>query len=171
MDDGTSPPPVYDAPAPPAPVTTSGSPSDFLKGVVGKRVVVRLTSGVDYRGAFHHRFLHPLTHSHPTLPRRVVLSRRIHEYRVRTDGGARWWQSNQPLWGRVHPREQRWVEALSPDQNLPLISFLSSPLYLGRRNPIEAAVRGPNPTFDPLAPKNLLLVFHVLPMWISFYEL
>ena len=59
----------------------------------------------------------------------------------------------------------------SPDQNLPPTSFLSSPLYLGRRNPIEAAVRGPNPTFDPLAPKNLLLVFHVLPMWISFYEL
>lgn len=29
---------------------TSGSPTDFLKGVVGKRVVVRLTSGVDYRG-------------------------------------------------------------------------------------------------------------------------
>ncbi|KAF9648116.1 Sm-like ribonucleoprotein, partial [Thelephora ganbajun] len=28
----------------------SGSPTDFLKGVVGKRVVVRLTSGVDYRG-------------------------------------------------------------------------------------------------------------------------
>ncbi|KAI8969683.1 hypothetical protein BD414DRAFT_379619, partial [Trametes punicea] len=28
----------------------SGSPTDFLKGVVGKHVVVRLTSGVDYRG-------------------------------------------------------------------------------------------------------------------------
>ncbi|KZT00915.1 Sm-like ribonucleoprotein, partial [Laetiporus sulphureus 93-53] len=27
----------------------TGSPTDFLKGVVGKRVVVRLTSGVDYR--------------------------------------------------------------------------------------------------------------------------
>ena len=27
-----------------------GSPTDFLKGVVGKKVVVRLTSGVDYRG-------------------------------------------------------------------------------------------------------------------------
>ncbi|KAH7909443.1 hypothetical protein BJ138DRAFT_1010828, partial [Hygrophoropsis aurantiaca] len=30
--------------------TTKGSPTDFLKGVVGKRVIVRLTSGVDYRG-------------------------------------------------------------------------------------------------------------------------
>jgi hypothetical protein len=28
----------------------SGSPSDFLKQVVGQQVVVRLNSGVDYRG-------------------------------------------------------------------------------------------------------------------------
>jgi len=51
MDDITPPPPPPDT-APPLPVSTavSGSPTDFLKGVVGKRVVVRLTSGVDYRG-------------------------------------------------------------------------------------------------------------------------
>lgn len=42
----TSPPPTQA----PAQVHT-GSPTDFLKGVVGKRVIVRLTSGVDYRGA------------------------------------------------------------------------------------------------------------------------
>ncbi|KAL8280168.1 hypothetical protein RQP46_007498 [Phenoliferia psychrophenolica] len=30
--------------------TTQGSPSDFLKTVVGEHVVVRLNSGVDYRG-------------------------------------------------------------------------------------------------------------------------
>lgn len=29
----------------------TGSPSDFLKQVVGEQVVVRLNSGVDYRGA------------------------------------------------------------------------------------------------------------------------
>lgn len=29
---------------------TTGSPSDFLKTVVGEHVVVRLNSGVDYRG-------------------------------------------------------------------------------------------------------------------------
>ena len=53
MDDSTPPPPPAAAaePSPPPPPTTSGSPTDFLKGVVGKRVVVRLTSGVDYRGA------------------------------------------------------------------------------------------------------------------------
>lgn len=28
----------------------TGSPTGFLKAVVGKRVVVRLVSGVDYRG-------------------------------------------------------------------------------------------------------------------------
>lgn len=39
-----SPPPVA------APAPTSGSPSAFLKAVVGKRVVVRLVSGVDYKG-------------------------------------------------------------------------------------------------------------------------
>ncbi|KIM76662.1 hypothetical protein PILCRDRAFT_639108 [Piloderma croceum F 1598] len=45
------PPPANDqSPPPPPPATTSGSPTDFLKGVVGKRVIVRLISGVDYRG-------------------------------------------------------------------------------------------------------------------------
>ena len=51
--DSTPPHPLDDATAPPPPSSTSGSPTDFLKGVVGKRVVVRLTSGVDYRGMFH----------------------------------------------------------------------------------------------------------------------
>lgn len=46
-----TPPPPEATPPPPPPVT-SGSPTDFLKNVVGKRVVVRLTSGVDYRGMF-----------------------------------------------------------------------------------------------------------------------
>jgi U6 snRNA-associated Sm-like protein LSm6 len=50
MDD--SPPPEVDSPpaAPPAPPLGSGSPNEFLKAVVGKHVVVRLLSGVDYRG-------------------------------------------------------------------------------------------------------------------------
>ncbi|KIY72273.1 LSM-domain-containing protein [Cylindrobasidium torrendii FP15055 ss-10] len=43
----TTPPPPAAAPAPTVP---TGSPTEFLKGVVGKRVIVRLTSGVDYRG-------------------------------------------------------------------------------------------------------------------------
>lgn len=53
MDDDNSPPPPSEPAAaqPPAP-TSTGSPTDFLKGVVGKRVVVRLTSGVDYKGKF-----------------------------------------------------------------------------------------------------------------------
>ncbi|TFK98238.1 hypothetical protein BDV98DRAFT_651220 [Pterulicium gracile] len=48
-----APPPAQTPPEtgspPPVPVP-QGSPTDFLKGVVGKRVIVRLTSGVDYRG-------------------------------------------------------------------------------------------------------------------------
>ncbi|KAJ2914367.1 hypothetical protein MD484_g6044, partial [Candolleomyces efflorescens] len=35
---------------PPQSETHTGSPTDFLKGVVGKKVIVRLVSGVDYRG-------------------------------------------------------------------------------------------------------------------------
>lgn len=49
MSDVSPPPPETEAP--PVPPTSSGSPTDFLKGVVGKRVIVRLTSGIDYRGA------------------------------------------------------------------------------------------------------------------------
>ncbi|KAI0791886.1 hypothetical protein C8Q75DRAFT_715182 [Abortiporus biennis] len=51
MEESTPPPPPNESsPPPPPPAATSGSPTDFLKGVVGKRVVVRLTSGVDYKG-------------------------------------------------------------------------------------------------------------------------
>jgi len=48
-----SPPPPPDSPPPELPSVGSsspGSPTEFLKNVVGKRVVVRLVSGVDYRG-------------------------------------------------------------------------------------------------------------------------
>jgi len=47
-----SPRPLPDGSPPPAPLPQKylGSPTDFLKGVVGKRVIVRLTSGVDYQG-------------------------------------------------------------------------------------------------------------------------
>ncbi|KAJ4482062.1 Sm-like ribonucleoprotein [Lentinula aciculospora] len=52
--DESPPPPPDDAPdtqTPPPPRTIhTGSPTDFLKGVVGKKVIVRLNSGVDYRG-------------------------------------------------------------------------------------------------------------------------
>jgi hypothetical protein len=54
MDESTPPPPDHNSsPPPPPPIAVSGSPTDFLKGVVGKRVIVRLTSGVDYRGNYH----------------------------------------------------------------------------------------------------------------------
>lgn len=46
------PPPEESSPPPPLPPVASGSPTDFLKGVVGKKVVVRLTSGVDYKGIY-----------------------------------------------------------------------------------------------------------------------
>ncbi|KAI0089791.1 hypothetical protein BDY19DRAFT_992754 [Irpex rosettiformis] len=51
MDESPPPPqPSETSPPPPPPQASTGSPTDFLKGVVGKRVVVRLTSGVDYKG-------------------------------------------------------------------------------------------------------------------------
>lgn len=44
------------ATASPAPVAqqqpAKGTPNDFLKKVIGKPVIVRLNSGVDYHGAF-----------------------------------------------------------------------------------------------------------------------
>lgn len=47
-------PPSDESPLPPLPPAQkyTGSPTDFLKGVVGKRVIVRLTSGIDYQGQF-----------------------------------------------------------------------------------------------------------------------
>ena len=50
MDETTPPPPPDEQSPPPPPPLHAGSPTDFLKGVVGKRVIVRLTSGVDYQG-------------------------------------------------------------------------------------------------------------------------
>ncbi|KIY46510.1 Sm-like ribonucleo protein [Fistulina hepatica ATCC 64428] len=50
MSEPPSPPPEDQTPPPPPPMTHTGSPTEFLKGVVGKQVIVRLTSGVDYRG-------------------------------------------------------------------------------------------------------------------------
>jgi len=50
MDETTPPPPPNEQSPPPPPPLHAGSPTDFLKGVVGKRVTVRLTSGVDYQG-------------------------------------------------------------------------------------------------------------------------
>jgi len=35
-----------------APEPIAGSPSDFLKNIVGKKVKVRIGSGVDYHGMF-----------------------------------------------------------------------------------------------------------------------
>ncbi|KAF5322934.1 hypothetical protein D9619_002263 [Psilocybe cf. subviscida] len=51
MDHSPQPPTEQSPPPPPPPAQSStGTPTDFLKGVVGKRVIVRLTSGVDYKG-------------------------------------------------------------------------------------------------------------------------
>ncbi|KAF9234376.1 LSM-domain-containing protein [Melanogaster broomeanus] len=51
MDENTPPPPDHGSTPPPPPAAAvAGSPTDFLRGVVGNRVIVRLTSGVDYCG-------------------------------------------------------------------------------------------------------------------------
>ncbi|KAF9483737.1 Sm-like ribonucleoprotein [Pholiota conissans] len=50
MDESPRPPSDQSPPPPPPAQSHTGSPTDFLKGVVGKRVIVRLTSGVDYKG-------------------------------------------------------------------------------------------------------------------------
>jgi len=50
MDNSPVPPTEQEQSPPPPPAQHTGSPTEFLKRVVGKRVVVRLASGVDYRG-------------------------------------------------------------------------------------------------------------------------
>lgn len=45
-----SPAPASTATGPAAQKPKTGSPNDFLKGVIGKRVNVRLNSGIDYQG-------------------------------------------------------------------------------------------------------------------------
>ncbi|KAG1817706.1 uncharacterized protein BJ212DRAFT_1460742, partial [Suillus subaureus] len=48
--ESTPSPPDIDVYSPPPPLSApTGTPTDFLKGVVGKKVILRLTSGVDYR--------------------------------------------------------------------------------------------------------------------------
>lgn len=76
-------PPAEPSTAPPdAPEPSIGSPTNFLKGVVGKKVIVRLTSGVDYRGRY-------ITHLsrvsiHPFIKinmyRSAILLGWLHEY-------------------------------------------------------------------------------------------
>ena len=84
----TPSPPAAPAPAepspPPPPATTSGSPTDFLKGVVGKRVVVRLTSGIDYHGAYlrHAGFFVMYAEYHV---RCAFMSGWVHEHRTGAD--------------------------------------------------------------------------------------
>ena len=143
MDDTTPPPPPpEDGPAPPAPVTTSGSPTDFLKGVVGKRVVVRLTSGVDYRGVFHHQFTH---HSNTNLRSPGVLSCLDGYMNIALE------QTEEHVNGRVINRYgdafirgnngmSTALRGTTPPPDVPL----PSSLYLGRRSPVRAEVRHPS---------------------------
>ncbi|KAG8761130.1 U4/U6-U5 snRNP complex subunit lsm6 [Serendipita sp. 396] len=49
MSDIDSPPADETLPSAPS-APSKGSPNDFLKAVVGKRIIVRLISGVDYKG-------------------------------------------------------------------------------------------------------------------------
>jgi hypothetical protein len=55
-----------------APEPVSGSPSDFLKNIVGKKVKVRIGSGVDYHGKY------PCS---PFLPVSLSLAFTSHIYR------------------------------------------------------------------------------------------
>jgi len=50
--------PSEESPQPSPSQSHTGSPTDFLKGVVGKRVIVRLISGVDYKGTIELDNLH-----------------------------------------------------------------------------------------------------------------
>jgi len=75
-------------PPPPPPSAPTGTPTDFLKGVVGKKVIVHLTSGVDYRGILSLSLLEPSLLMYVclfTMCRYSLLSRWIYEHRSRAD--------------------------------------------------------------------------------------
>lgn len=93
MESPTPPPPPEDGQSPPPPpaTTNSGSPTDFLKGVVGKRVIVRLISGVDYQGVNLALLQRQPESDHCRVPRCPFVFRWLHEHRVGADGGARQW--------------------------------------------------------------------------------
>ena len=101
-----SPRPLSDE-LPPAPLAQKylGSPTDFLKGVVGKRVIVRLTSGVDYQGpTFFLQFIHgDLTKTKNS--RNPLMPWRIYEYRTWANGGVCKWGCNKSLWRYVCTRK------------------------------------------------------------------
>lgn len=104
----SAPPPVSTLPA--ADLGSAGSPTAFLKGVVGKEVVVRLVSGVDYRGAHPSTFnwLFPSAIAHLRIYiRGAGVPRRVHEHRAGARGGAGARARDEPVWGCVHSREQR----------------------------------------------------------------
>lgn len=50
------------------PTGSTGSPSDFLRNVVGQKVVVRLNSGVDYRGMFIDIMMFAYCHANAVMP-------------------------------------------------------------------------------------------------------
>ena len=107
----TSPRPPSNGSPPPAPPAQKyiGSPTDFLKGVVGKRVIVRLTSGVDYQGQKTFSILTSclfLTISpKQNFFRNPLMSRRIHEYRTWANRGVCKWGCNKSLWRCICSRE------------------------------------------------------------------
>jgi hypothetical protein len=84
--DEPPPQPTEQSPPPP-PSNHTGSPTDFLKNVVGKRVIVRLLSGVDYRGMV--TSFRPIGFPYGYAYRSLVMPGWLHEHRIRTNGGAR----------------------------------------------------------------------------------
>ena len=101
---------------------TKNNPSDFLKTVLGRPVVVKLNSGVDYRGAslasaalpcalaVGARRLHRLTRRTCHAPhRRACVLGWLHEHCDGADGGVRQRPAEGQVRRHVHPREQRCV--------------------------------------------------------------
>lgn len=80
---------------------TFGSPMDFLKKVLGKCDVVRLTSRVDYRGMFSSPM--PRAQKMFTWFTCSGVLTCLDEYHPRADRGTCKRSSDKPLWRCVHP--------------------------------------------------------------------
>lgn len=107
----------------PSPQDTGASPGEFLKEIQNKPVVVKLNSGVDYRGAVlsapvqfgaprwataRYSSIHCDTrHQSQMICRRTRVHRRLHEYRNGANGRVCRGSAEEQLWRRLHSRKQR----------------------------------------------------------------
>lgn len=85
--------------------------STFIQQIHARPVVVKLNSGVDYRGMgpFFHPLRKPMQCVSPWYFRGFGVPGRLHEHRPRTNRRIRKRSAEKQIWGRFYTRQQRLV--------------------------------------------------------------